>query len=49
MFNPSKLLSPLFSSSAQGQEEVYDPYLAKSDLTVFNNESGAAFKAALLL
>ena len=49
MFNPSKLLSPLFSQQAQGQEEPYDPYTVKSELSVFNNESGTDFKAALLL
>jgi len=50
MFSPSKLFSPLFNKAGAGQEEhVYDPYLNKSQLSVFENPTGAAFKAALLL
>ena len=48
MFNPAKLLSPLFSQGDQAPP-VYDPYVEKSQLTVFESESGEDFKAALLL
>lgn len=47
MFNPSKLLSPLLGS-AQPDDLVYDPYLTRSDLEVFETES-CPFVAALLL
>ena len=49
MFNPAKLLSPLFNQGHGQEEPVYDPYINKSQLTVFDSEGGSDLKAALLL
>lgn len=49
MFNPAKLLSPLWSQGSGQEEPVYDPYVEKSHLSVSKSESSSDLKAALLL